>query len=100
MKTDYLITPKQARESKIPLPDGYDAFKINYGQLCQLIEETGPYTDFLVLKNLLKWSWINKLERKGYYVNFFEELRTKQSFTLISWNVEHIKIGKELKKKK
>ncbi len=97
---DYLITAEQAQKSKIDLPNGYDGFKINYGQLCQLIEEHAPQTDFLMLKNLIKMSWINKLQRKGYYVNFFEEFRTKQSFTLISWDAEHMKVGKELNKKK
>ncbi len=83
--TDYLITPEEARKAKINLPDGYDAFTINYGQLCQLIEETAPYTDFLVIKYPIKWKWLKRLKKKGYFVNSMKERITQQEFTFISW---------------
>jgi|SRR6185369_542454 len=75
---------EQARRSRLELPDAYDAGLLNAGQVVQLIEETSPYTDFLVLKNLLPGDIIEVCEAGGCDVIRFINGGEMQ-YTLITW---------------
>lgn len=85
------ITAKEAVAARDNRPDMYDVNVVKEDELSQLIEETAVYTNFLVLKGLpKKYNFISKWERRGFYVNTFQNFDGKPEgvndwYTLIKW---------------
>lgn len=80
------VTAKQARELRMKLPDAYDVHTLNAGQVSQQIEQTAPYTDFLVLKGLMESDLIEALEANGFYVNTMIDESARRNYTIIRWS--------------
>lgn len=83
--TSAIVTAKEARSLRMKLPDAYDVHTLNAGQVSQQIEQTAPYTDFLVLKGLMESDLIEALEAKGFYVNTMIDESARRNYTLIRW---------------
>jgi len=69
------------------LADHYDGESLTLDQIVQLIEETKPYTDFVVLRGLVSGDILNILEGPKYkfYVNTMQDSVTKDDYTVIKF---------------
>lgn len=69
------------------LADHYDGESLTLNQIIQLIEETKPYTDFIVLKGLVSGDILQALEGPKYklYVNTMQDSVTKNNYTVIKF---------------
>jgi len=68
------------------LRDHYDSEALSLSQIEQLIEETKPYTDFVVLKGNVCGDYIEKLEGVyGHYCNTMQDSETKDEYTVIKF---------------
>lgn len=75
----------QAKGLRMALPDAYDVDELDFDQIVQQIEQTAPYTDFIVFKGLMSSIYIEILESKMFYVNTLEDQTSKQDYTVVSW---------------
>lgn len=65
--------------------DGFNSNKLSIDQISQLIEQTAPYANFLVLADQMRFAMIKALEKQGHYVNTIQDLHSKEWYTLIKW---------------
>lgn len=89
-KSKHTITASQAQGLRMGLPDAYDVDELDFGQIIQQIEQTAPYTDFIVFKGYMDMEFIEKLEARGFYVNNLlntdkEAKEGEKVYTLVSW---------------
>lgn len=80
-----IITADEAKKLRGELPDAYDTDHLSLDQVAQQIEQTAPYTDRLVLKNLISPKFIFRLEADGFYVNTMIDESAREHYTIISW---------------
>jgi len=69
------------------IADHYDGESLSLDQIFQLIEETRPYTDFVVLKGLVSGDILQALDGPKYkfYVNTMQDPRTLDDYTVIKF---------------
>lgn len=64
--------------------DGYSS-DMSIDRIEQLLEETKPYTDRLVLNGWAPMETIEHFQARGHYVNTFEDPDNKDQYTVIKW---------------
>lgn len=78
----------ESEECRDPLEDGYSS-EISIDRIEQLVEETKPYTDRLVLNGWAPMETIEHFQARGHYVNTFEDPDNKDQYTVIKWGRIH-----------
>lgn len=85
-KSVIAITAAEARAlRRTDLKDMLDVDGLSAGDVTQLIEQSGPFTDSLILKNLAPWDLLKALEKQGFYVNTMIDESAKNNYTVIVW---------------
>lgn len=90
------ITAKAAREMRGSLPDTFDAYTLTWDQIVQLIEQSAPFSDVLILKNLAAYDHLKRLEGVGFYVNTLHDPEADEHYTVIRWTYRpplQVKLG-------
>jgi hypothetical protein len=79
------LNSEDLRALRLFKEDGYSA-NMSFDNIYQLVEETGPYTDRLVLNGLAEYSTIEAFEDLGCYVNTMRDESDGSNYTVIKWS--------------
>jgi len=89
-----IILPAITDDSTLPLvdnnvaestpEDGYSA-DMSVDRIEQLIEETRPHTDRLVLNGWAPMKTIEYFQKLGHYINTIQDADNKDNYTIIKW---------------